>query len=51
MLQCAQMTIATSMIFFHRHYTINALTNTDPFMVAHAACFLAGKVEDTYVYL
>jgi hypothetical protein len=46
-LRLPQMTIATAQIFFHRHYTVNSLTDTDHFMVAYAACFLAGKVEDT----
>ena len=40
-------TTATATILFHRYYTVKAFSDTDPFLVAFAACFLAGKVEDT----
>jgi hypothetical protein len=46
-LRLPQVTIATAMIFFHRHYTVQPFQGSDHFMVACAATFLAGKVEDT----
>ena len=46
-LRLPQMTIATALIFFHRHFTVKSFASTDHFTLAIAACFLAGKVEDT----
>ena len=46
-LRLPQMTIATALIFFHRHFTVKSFADTDHFTLAIAACFLAGKVEDT----
>jgi cyclin T len=46
-LRLPQMTIATALIFFHRHFTVKSFAGTDHFTLAIAACFLAGKVEDT----
>ena len=46
-LRLPQMTIATAMVFFPRHFTVQAFTGIDHFTLATAATFLAGKVEDT----
>lgn len=46
-LRLPQMTIATALIFFHRYFTVKSFADTDHFTLAIAACFLAGKVEDT----
>ncbi|KAL9655835.1 hypothetical protein ABK040_000898 [Willaertia magna] len=46
-LKVPQLTIATSLIYFHRFYTRFEFQKYDRFIVAAACLFLAGKVEET----
>ncbi|KAG2378500.1 hypothetical protein C9374_008139 [Naegleria lovaniensis] len=46
-LKVPQLTIATSLVFFHRFYAKYEFQKHDRFTVAAACLFLAGKVEET----
>lgn len=46
-----QRVIATATVFFKRFYLKNAYCDTDPFIVATACCYVAGKAEELPVHI
>jgi len=46
-----QRVVATATVFFKRFYLKNAYCDTDPFIVATACCYVAGKAEELPVHI
>eukprot|EP01116_Phalansterium_solitarium_P020137 TRINITY_DN5850_c0_g2_i1.p1 TRINITY_DN5850_c0_g2~~TRINITY_DN5850_c0_g2_i1.p1 ORF type:complete len:627 (-),score=115.36 TRINITY_DN5850_c0_g2_i1:258-2138(-) len=46
-LRLPQLTIATSIIFFHRFFSRHRLRESDPYVIGVTCLFLAAKVEET----
>ncbi|KAF8189735.1 cyclin-like protein [Pholiota molesta] len=50
-LQFRQRVIATATVFFRRFYLKNSYSETDPFTVIAACCYLAAKAEESPVHI
>ncbi|KAF9475275.1 cyclin-like protein [Pholiota conissans] len=50
-LQFRQRIIATATVFFRRFYLKNSYSETDPFTVIAACCYLAAKAEESPVHI
>ncbi|KZT20552.1 cyclin-like protein [Neolentinus lepideus HHB14362 ss-1] len=46
-----QRVIATATVFFHRFYLKNSYSETDPFLVIAACCYVAAKAEESPVHI
>lgn len=46
-LKMPQLSVATASVLFHRYFAVRSMLRTDRFLLATAALFLAGKIEET----
>jgi len=50
-LQVRQRVMATASVYFRRFYLKNSYSETDPFMVIAACCYVAAKAEESPVHI
>lgn len=50
-LHLRQRVVATAIVFFKRFYLKSSYCETEPFIVAAACCYVAGKAEESPIHI